>query len=68
MIEISCGFYHSACVSDEGKVYCWGEGEGGKLGLAGETENTLEPTQVKNSCDIGSTRSASARRRGGDRF
>ena len=34
-------------MSEEGEVYTWGEGEGGKLGLAGEVGDTDYPRKVK---------------------
>ena len=45
-IDLSCGYYHSALVSEEGEVYTWGEAEGGKLGLAGELGDTDYPRKV----------------------
>jgi E3 ubiquitin-protein ligase HERC1 len=30
---ISAGFRHSACVTEAGELFSWGEGEGGRLGM-----------------------------------
>jgi X-linked retinitis pigmentosa GTPase regulator len=39
VVDVSCGYYHTAVVSEYGDVYAWGEPEGGKLGLpAGDTD------------------------------
>ena len=41
VVDISCGYYHSALVTEGGEVWTWGEGEGGKLGQgAGEDCDT----------------------------
>ena len=46
VVDISCGYYHSALVNQAGEVYCWGESEGGRLGLAGATGDTDTPRMV----------------------
>ena len=33
IIEVRCGYSHSMAISEKGKVYTWGEGVQGKLGL-----------------------------------
>ena len=30
IVDCSCGFYHSACVSDDGRVWTWGWGKDGQ--------------------------------------
>ena len=32
IVEISCGYYHSALVSEKGDLFTFGDGDGGKLG------------------------------------
>eukprot|EP00802_Teleaulax_amphioxeia_P010570 Tamp_10598.p1 GENE.Tamp_10598~~Tamp_10598.p1 ORF type:complete len:395 (+),score=-2.64 Tamp_10598:603-1787(+) len=41
----SCGRYHSAAVTRSGKVFAWGNGDDGQLGL-GKKQSKLSPTQV----------------------
>ncbi|XP_073523393.1 X-linked retinitis pigmentosa GTPase regulator-like isoform X2 [Phyllobates terribilis] len=44
---ISCGYYHSAFVTQEGELYTFGEPENGKLGLNAEKlENHKKPQRV----------------------
>jgi RCC1 and BTB domain-containing protein len=32
MIDISCGSSHSLAIDKAGKIYSWGNGQGGRLG------------------------------------
>ena len=32
VINAACGFQHTACVTDQGDVYTWGNGKSGALG------------------------------------
>ena len=49
IIKISCGEAHSLALSDDGKVYSWGFGSNGQLGL-GFCEDSFEPGEgLKNS-------------------
>ena len=49
IIKISCGEAHSLALSSEGKVYSWGFGSNGQLGL-GFCEDSFEPGEgLKNS-------------------
>ena len=41
VVEISCGYYHSAFVTESGDLYTFGESEGGKLGLEDLTKTHL---------------------------
>ena len=46
---LSCGHYHVAAVLQDGRLFTWGEAEGGKLGLGNQlSEDTaFAPQQVK---------------------
>ena len=48
--DISCGYYHTAIVTESGILYTFGEADGGKLGLGdivNNNEDTVdEPTKV----------------------
>ena len=49
IIKISCGEAHSLALTNEGKVYSWGFGSNGQLGL-GFCEDSFEPGEgLKNS-------------------
>ena len=43
--SISCGFKHSICKNGLGKIFVWGSGDFGQLGL-GNRKNQLIPTQI----------------------
>ncbi|GBG32684.1 Serine/threonine-protein kinase Nek8 [Hondaea fermentalgiana] len=45
VVDASLGTSHSACIDSAGKVYTWGSGWQGKLGL-GTTENQYTPQRV----------------------
>lgn len=49
---ISCGYYHTALVTEEGKLLMCGEGENGKLGLSRENRNVFVPTPVNINVPI----------------
>jgi len=44
---VSCGFDHSACVTEDGRVFIWGGGDRGQLGQG--TSATLEPVQLSGA-------------------
>lgn len=43
VVSLSCGYYHAAAVLDDGRLFTWGEADGGKLGLIHVTSSQLEP-------------------------
>lgn len=45
-VTLSCGWTHTAVLTDSGEVYAWGSGETGALGL-GSTDNQWLPVLVK---------------------
>lgn len=47
VVEVACGGFHSACVDSKGRVWVWGGGEHGQLGL-GTRSNRLQPTKVSS--------------------
>jgi Regulator of chromosome condensation (RCC1) repeat len=45
--DISCGGWHSACISTRGEVFVWGRGEYGRLGLGDKSGSSkLRPAKV----------------------
>ena len=46
VVEISCGYYHTAVVTVDGELYTFGEGEGGKLGLNNFLDCVDSPVMV----------------------
>ena len=49
VLYISCGQSHAVAVTIEGRVYVWGCGKYGQLGL-GDRVNMYYPTMIGNSC------------------
>lgn len=45
VVELSCGQQHSACVTEDGRIFTWGLNVFGQLGL-GHLEEQLEPKHV----------------------
>ena len=43
VMDLSCGFYHTACVTDDGAVWTWGWGRDGQLG---HVEASATPMRV----------------------
>lgn len=47
VVDISCGGWHSACITDQGEVFIWGRGEYGRLGLGDRSGcSKLRPLRV----------------------
>ena len=45
IIQVACGWQHTLCLSQEGRVYSWGYGEEGQLGHD-DTEDCLSPKEI----------------------
>jgi hypothetical protein len=45
VVDVACASEHTMCITRDGKVYVWGRGGGGQLGL-GDTEDRMEPVEV----------------------
>ena len=45
-LQVSCGPFHCAAVSSDGRLFTWGEGFGGKLGH-GDQGNRSHPALVQ---------------------
>ncbi len=46
IVQIACGGFHTAAISDNGELFTWGGGEHGQLGH-GNKENQTRPTLVE---------------------
>ena len=51
IIDVSCGEKHTLCLTNDGKVYAFGEGEHGRLGT-GHTSDSKKPQILKFFKDI----------------
>eukprot|EP00742_Colponemidia_sp_Colp-10_P008629 GILJ01009358.1.p1 GENE.GILJ01009358.1~~GILJ01009358.1.p1 ORF type:complete len:377 (-),score=32.54 GILJ01009358.1:488-1618(-) len=49
--NVACGWSHSACISEEGMLFTWGEGRWGQLGH-NSTEAELAPKRVEGVRDV----------------
>ena len=52
IVQITAGAYHTACIAEDHSVYCWGQGQSGRLGL-GDEANTPTPTLVEGLTGCG---------------
>ncbi|VUZ45339.1 unnamed protein product [Hymenolepis diminuta] len=54
VVEIACGYWHSACLTDTGDVYTWGSNEFGQLGCGSinleRSKNINNPLIAMDSC------------------
>ena len=55
MVCVSAGYRHSACVTQDGQLFTWGEGDYGRLGLGDNTSRNV-PTLVKEISTASSVR------------
>ena len=55
--SVSCGWAHTVVVDTAGKVFSFGLGQNGRLGV-GDTENRFAPTEIKALSAAGPVRSA----------
>ena len=46
--EVSLGYYHSAAITENGDLYCWGYNSNGQIGN-GTTENQTNPVKLRDS-------------------
>ena len=46
--SVAAGWSHSLCASEDGRVFSWGQGEDGQLGL-GEEKSAENPTEIPES-------------------
>lgn len=53
VVCVSAGYRHSACVTAEGQLFTWGEGDYGRLGLGDNTSRNT-PVLVKEISNAGS--------------
>ena len=47
---VACGEAHTACVTEAGEVWCWGEGRCGKLGY-GKVRKQARPKRTLEKCE-----------------
>ena len=47
IVAVSAGKFHSAVLTDQGLVYCWGEHRKGQLGIGMSTPGIIRPCKVR---------------------
>jgi alpha-tubulin suppressor-like RCC1 family protein len=52
IIQVSCGDFHTAALSDRGEMFTWGKGSDGRLGHGSES-NESQPRLVQSLSEIG---------------
>ena len=50
--QVSCGFKHTACVTEDGVLYTWGEGRNGQLGHNSDFKDRLVPTKIEMTVKV----------------
>ncbi|XP_006143352.1 probable E3 ubiquitin-protein ligase HERC6 [Tupaia chinensis] len=48
IIQVSCGYYHSLALSEDGQVFSWGKNSHGQLGLGKEVPSQTSPQRVRS--------------------
>ncbi|GAA0141368.1 ubiquitin-protein ligase [Lithospermum erythrorhizon] len=47
LVDIAAGGWHSAALTDEGEVFCWGRGEHGRLGFGDDKSSKMVAQKVQ---------------------
>ena len=54
IIQVSCGDFHTAALSDQGEMFTWGKGSDGRLGHGNESnESQPRPIEAFSGIPIG---------------
>ncbi len=56
---VACGAEHSCCITDNGRIFCWGSNKEGQLG-AGDKKARMQPTMVTMCRDPDESRTKKA--------
>eukprot|EP00826_Nyctotherus_ovalis_P008866 TRINITY_DN12305_c0_g2_i2.p1 TRINITY_DN12305_c0_g2~~TRINITY_DN12305_c0_g2_i2.p1 ORF type:complete len:184 (+),score=58.36 TRINITY_DN12305_c0_g2_i2:82-633(+) len=49
-VQIATGYTHAVLLSKSGKVYVWGIGKSGQLGMTSDVRNLFDPYPIENLC------------------
>lgn len=49
-VQIATGYTHAVLLSKSGKVYVWGIGKNGQLGMTSDVRNLFDPYPIENLC------------------
>ena len=55
--SVACGYYHTCAIRDDGRVWCWGSNDNGRLGMGSAGGSSAAPV---GPLDLGSGRTAKA--------